>query len=188
MRPRPYVWFFAVLALLGAAAVTIPIVYNLRIQLKPEQVAEARHRWQTNGPRDYDWGLLVQAERDGESDEHHVLVRHGRVCWVARRGEALTSTEQRTLLGAGIGPGLAAWTGRGLSEAELQPWSVEGLFDQMEEGLAENVRAGGRNYATASFDARDGHPTHYVRRIKATKERLELTTQLTRPREASWDR
>jgi hypothetical protein len=178
MHPRRYVWFFAVLALCGTAAVTIPIVYNLRLQLKPEQLAEARERWQTNGPRDYDLSFIVQSGREGEADEYHAIIRGGQVHWVVQPDSVAASHEQRVVLGMAVGPSLPAWCGRGLSEEELRAWSVAGIFDKIAQGLAENAAAGGRNYATASFDPVDGHPIHYVRRVKATGERLELTIKL----------
>jgi hypothetical protein len=196
MRPRRYVWFFAVLALCGTAAVTIPIVYNLHLQLKPEQLAEVRQSWRLNGPRDYDLSFHVLSGRDSEvlsgrdseSDEHQAIIRDGRVRWVVQPDGALASREQRDVLGAALGSSLPAWCGRGLSEEELQAWSVPGIFDKIAQGLAENAAAGGSNYATASFDPVDGHPIHYVRRVKATGERLELTIKLRRVEESSLGR
>ena len=52
-RDRSWVWFFAVLAALGIAAILIPLVYNVRQQLTPEQVAAARECWRADGPASY---------------------------------------------------------------------------------------------------------------------------------------
>ncbi len=52
----------------------------------------------------------------------------------------------------------------------------------MEEALRHDEASGGRNYITAKFDPADGHPQHYVRRIRGTKERVEWFVRLERPR------
>jgi hypothetical protein len=57
---------------------------------------------------------------------------------------------------------------------------VEALFRQMESLLAGDTAEGRRNYATADFDPVDGHPTHYVHRVRGTSRRLEWNVQLTR--------
>ena len=61
---------------------------------------------------------------------------------------------------------------------------MDGQFDVIEKGLqldlAEGMR---RNYATAAFDLGDGHPTHYVRRVRGSGDRLEWNVNLTTPTE-----
>src|SRR5262249_4483768 len=55
--PRPnrgWIWFFVILIVLTVTSITIMIVYNLRQQLKPEQLAQARALWEQKGPADYD--------------------------------------------------------------------------------------------------------------------------------------
>jgi hypothetical protein len=162
-RVPPWVPFFAALAVLGAAAVTIPIVYNLGRLLRPEQVAEARRRWREHGPRDYDLKLRVHTTRGGgqDEDEYFVAVRGGRVAFAGSNDEALY-----------VDPALAAFAGAGvltLPPEDLSRYGVEALFDQM----AGALRPGGRDYATADFDSGDGHPTHYVHRVRGTRERVE---------------
>jgi hypothetical protein len=59
--------------------------------------------------------------------------------------------------------------------------TVEEMFDHIERQLREDRAAPGRrNYATASFDSRDGHPIHYVHRAAGTKKRLEWQIRLER--------
>src|SRR5262249_19085410 len=55
-------WFFLVLAVLGATAVTIETWYNLKQQLTPQQLERARATWQQNGPRDYDLVYTVSRQ------------------------------------------------------------------------------------------------------------------------------
>ena len=74
--------------------------------------------------------------------------------------------------------------GRKLPAADYPNLTVEGQFAEIERGLqldqAEAVR---RNYATAAFDLRDGHPTHYVRRVRGSGDRLEWNVNLFKPGE-----
>ncbi len=160
-RSRRWVLVFAALALLGAAAVVVPVVYNLSIQLTPEQVRAARERWQANGPADYD--LLFQ-ERVGQGpvDIYRVEVRGGRVLRVAAVGT----------------DGTALPLGE-VSAEESQAYAVPALLGQIERDLEEDLRDGKRrNFATASFDRTFGHPTRYVRRARGG-ERIEWRVRLT---------
>jgi hypothetical protein len=168
--------FFLVLAGLGLAALTIPIVYNLRQQLRPEQVAEARERWRRAAPADYDLKLFVLTNHDGreERDEFVTAVRGGKVALVGCNGELLYAAPALAVL---AGPGLLA-----PPREDLRRHGVEALFRQIEEALREDQASGGRNYATAKFDPADGHPQHYVHRIRGSKERVEWLVRLERPR------
>ena len=69
-----------ILAALAAAAVTIPLAYNLSRQLTPEQVTAARTLWRAHGPRDYDLDYLEKRDAGGTTQEraYHVQVRGGR--------------------------------------------------------------------------------------------------------------
>jgi hypothetical protein len=177
-RNRRWVWFFAVLATLGVVAVVIPIVYNLRQQLRPDQLAEARERWRQNGARDYDLAFEVKYDTDPQADEHAVKVRDGKVVsWVVNGEElARTPAQSPTPLQRGEAPP----GGEALLEVWKQP-DVAGLFNMMQKWLEEDAAAGGRrNFATASFDVRDGHPTRYIHRVAGTRQRQEWNIKLTR--------
>jgi hypothetical protein len=155
-RSRTWVWFFVFLAAMGAAAVTLPIVYNLSLQLRPEDLAAARAHWQAAGPRDYDLQYQEKITQNGESSESewNVQVRDGKVTAVTRDGE-------------------------GLPAAAYPNFTVDGQLAEIEKGLQLDLAAGARkNYATAAFDLGDGHPTHYVRRVRGTGDRLEWNVNL----------
>ncbi len=174
---RRWLWFFAVLAVLGIAAMVIPIVYNLSQQLTPEQLAAARQRWREHAPADYHLELLVQTtNREGheETDEYVMEVRGGRIRLLGDKKykELLHVDPAQAVL---LGPAILA-----LPREDLRNYGVEALFNRMEEALRENA-AGGRNYLTAQFDPGDGHPLRYVRRIRGTKERVEWFVILERP-------
>jgi hypothetical protein len=178
-RPRLWLGFFLVLAALAAAAVTVPLVYNLSLQLKPEQLAQARARWREHGPRDYDlrYQEKVTRGKQEEAYEYLVQVRGGRAVLVACNGEVLLLDP---VAGFALGPAV-----RSLAPEKASGYGVEALFDGIEAALRKDAEAGVRAYVTATFDARDGHPVRYVRRNRRAGERVEWTTKLTRVREGA---
>jgi hypothetical protein len=180
MRIGRSLWFFLTLALLGAVAVTVPILYNLGLQLKPEQLMEARERWRAKGPRDYVLTFGRKVDQDPQVDEYRVEVRGGKVLCVVENGALTLAENVQPVLGAGAGLSLAALNGQTETDEALRGRSVDGLFDLIEDGLKQDESPNGRNFATASFDPADGHPTHYVHRVKGTGERLELIVRLVR--------
>jgi hypothetical protein len=174
-RGRRWVWFFLYLAAAGAVAVTVPLVYNLTLQLTPAQLAAARARWQAEGPRDYDLQYKQMLTRGGEAEESEwvVRVRGGKVVAVTCDGEPLLPDPAA---GLAAGPAVAA-----LPAGAYQGLDVEGKFARMEADLARDAAEGRRSYTTAVFDARDGHPLRYVRRVRAAGERLEWELMLKPP-------
>ncbi len=118
-RPRAWVWFFAFLTAMAAAAVTLPVVYNLSIQLRPGDLAAARARWKASGPRDYDLQYQEKITQNGEQSESewNVKVRDGKVTAVTCNGEALPAAEYPNL-------------------------TVEGQFAEIEKGLQLDLAAG----------------------------------------------
>lgn len=172
---RPAAMFFIILAVLGAAAVVIPIFYNRSIQLGPELLATARERWQDSAPADYDLHMDVfttLADGKQERDSEVVAIRRGRTALVGSNGTLLWAAPW---LAPVLGPGLAA-----LPPEDPARYGIDALFDRMEQGLRDNVSTGGRNYATASFDPADGHPQRYVHRVRGSKERVEYLVSLKR--------
>jgi hypothetical protein len=160
-RRQRWIGFFVVLSVLAAIAIVVPIVYNLSIQLRPEQLAEARRLWRENGPADYDLAYLVQTSgADGEEQtQYQVKVRGGRTVYVEVNGEMVAA--ERTAKVA-------------------ERYGVPELFDEIEAGLQRDAASGRRNFATAQFDPKDGHPFHYVHRVAGTKERVEWNVKMTR--------
>jgi hypothetical protein len=176
-RPRRWVLFFVVLAALAATAVVVPIVYNLSIQLKPEELDAARRRWQENAPADYDLACLVKDEHEGREAierQYLVKVRAGRVVLVVDGNEVVYVDPSLAVV---AGP--APWA---LSTEDPARIGVPALFDEMEAALRQDESSARRNYATASFDPHDGHPSRYVHRVRGTHDRVEWVLKLTRVR------
>jgi hypothetical protein len=151
-----------VLAVLAAAFAGGLVWFNLRQQLTPGRLAEARRLWEENGPRDYVLHYSVKAESTPDPAgpppmKYTVRVREGRV----------VSAE-----GAG---------GRPLRGGEYEFGSMDDLFDHIERRLTADREAGGRPpFVTATFHKQDGHVAHYVRSVMKTRERLEVVVQLRR--------
>ncbi len=173
-RPRRWAGFFLLLVVLAVAAGVTPVVYNLRLQLTAEQLAQARARWRERAPRDYDLRCTEKLLRGGaeEQNEYLVLVRGGTAVALGANGELLR------LEGAGPALGLSV---RALPGDVGEPVGVEPLFDRIEAALRQDAAEGRRTYATATFDPHDGHPVRYVRRVRATGERVEWNCTLAPP-------
>lgn len=166
--------FFLVLAVLSCGAIVVPLVYNLSIQLRPEQVAEARRRWETNAPADYDLEYLIRTTHSGQEEEeqYRVLVRGGRAILIVDNGDVVYVDSSLAFAG---GPGVLA-----LSSTDAGQYDVPGLFARIETALRQDEASNRRNFATAQFDPKDGHPFHYVHRVQGTKERVEWNVKMTR--------
>ena len=76
--------------------------------------------------------------------------------------------------------------GEALPAADYPNLTVEGQFAEIEKGLQLDLAEAARsNYATAAFDLGDGHPTHYVRRVRGSGDRLEWNVNLFKPGEGA---
>lgn len=174
---RRWLWFFVPLTVLALFGLIAPIVYNLGLQLKPEQLAAAQQRWREHGTPDYDLLYTARFDREQEADEYWVKVRGGKAVAVVCNGQVLRFDDL-----AGLTLGLSA---RMLPPEDLSSQTVEGFFRQIGAFLQQDAAATGRrNYATASFHVLDGHPIRYVHRVAGTSQRLEWQIKLTRVKPA----
>lgn len=172
-RSRHWVGFFVVLAGLALTAIILPLVFNLSIQLRPEQLVEAKQRWKERALLNYDLEYLIKTtQRDLEDEDRYLVqVRNGRVVLV------ICNSEVRYL-----DPSLAAVAGLGptaLSSENPSQFGVPALFDEIEATLQQDESSGRRDFATAQFDPKHGHPFHYVHRIRGTKDRVEWNIKMT---------
>jgi hypothetical protein len=174
-----WVGFFLVLAALGIAAMVIPIVYNLGLQLTPEQLSLARERWRATGPVDYVLNYQQRHTHDGVQEEtaYHVIVRDRHIAAVVCDGELTYLNGAGARLALGLWPNaLPGRSGAG---------DMDDLFDFVEHRLQQDLDQSRRPYATASFAPTDGHISRYVRRISGGRERLEWTVKLLQDDEST---
>lgn len=171
---RRWIGYFVILAVLGITAMVAPFVYNLSVQLNPEQLAEARQRWVEHAPRNYDLEYLITTLQGEEKEDRAVLVqvRDGRTVVVVDSGEVVY-----------LDPALAVAAGSGALALSSEPpsrFGVLALFEQMEAALRQDETSGRRNFTTARFDPTDGHPTHFRRSVRSTKQAIEWNVKMTR--------
>jgi hypothetical protein len=173
-RSRRWIGFFVVLAVLAVVAVVVPLLYNQRIQLRPEQLAEARQRWRANAPADYNMEFLSQNRRGGQEERLHyrTIVRTGRVVAVADldRGEVVYLAPSLALV--------AGTAASALSSDDPLRYDMPALFDEIEAALRQNATAERRTYIKADFD-KDGYLSHYVHYDPHTKDRIEWFVKLS---------
>src|SRR5262249_38211537 len=104
--------------------------------------------------------LLYQERIDaGPVETFHVKVRGNKIFVWRREGSEETELNE-------------------LTSSQRAAYTMPGLFERMERFLKQDQAASRRNYVTAVFDTRDGHPTHYVRRLGGTQQRLEWVITL----------
>ena len=164
---RRWLWYFALLTVLGISAITIPWIYNVWQQLRPEQLASARALWKEKGPKDYDLEY-VSKEDEKPGTDAAAGPEIGNVSVRVRDGQVESATRN----------------GLVLPPSEAAAHRVEGLFDLIQSNLEHDGQPGqSRTYAHAQFDKNDGHPIHYVRRVMGSRQRLEIIIQLNLPGE-----
>jgi len=147
---RGWIWFFAGLAVLAVAAVSLNVWYNLRQQLKPEDLEQAKALWKAHGPLDYD---LHYTEQGSVTATYEVRVRRGRVVYA--------EPDPRPL------------------EQKRAYYGMPALFGYLERFLECDREPGApRTFTQATFDPQDGHLIRYVRRVMGTRERLEINVRL----------
>jgi hypothetical protein len=170
-RNRRWVFFFVVLGLLAAVAAAVPVVFNLRQQLRPEQLAEAQARWREHGLRSYDLEYTIKRDRDPNPERYLVLVRNRRIVLVAADGEVVRFDPT---LGMAAGLPAGAFTANAGAD-------VEEIFAHIEDLLRADAESGRRNYLVALFDAHDGHPRRFVYRVRHSNRREEWNVLLSPP-------
>jgi hypothetical protein len=148
-KSTAWVWYFVILVVMTLATTTTLIVYNLRQQLTPQQLAGAVALWKKHGPRSYDFEYTKRTTTNVE-EKYAVQVRDGEVTSVTLNEEPL--------------------------EERLYSYhSMLALFGFMDRFLEIDRQPGRpRAFVRASFDEEDGHVRRYVRSVSGTKERVEI--------------
>ncbi|MFN4259459.1 MAG: DUF6174 domain-containing protein [Gemmataceae bacterium] len=160
-KPRRWIWYFVVLGVLSVVAVAVPISYNMRLRLTPEQLTAARARWEAHGPRNY---RLQYTKKGGVNETVVVWVRNGQVRAVLVKDHEDQPDQMGRLL-----------------QARLHPhYGVPALFDDIQRFLDLPQRT----YMRAQFDPDYGHVTFFSRQVLGTQESITLTNIKLEPQEA----
>ena len=156
---RRWIPFFLALIVLSLTAVITLIVYNLRQQLKLEQLVAARQLWADKGLPSYQLVYTLKKGTDPKAETYVVRVRSGQVVSVSLDG-------------------------RPLAKRLLSHYGMEAMFDHIREFLDQDAKPGQpRTFARAIFDPANGALRWYVRRVMGGGQRLEITVDALLPLE-----
>lgn len=159
-RNRGWIWFFVVLTILAAAAITINLLYSAGQRLTMDQLRAAQDLWDRAGPKDYDLVIdktIGAATAGGDKTRDRITVE-------VRNGKALSGTINGQPL-----------PDRLLSEYEMAGWLsfVEAFVSQSEKPDAP------RTFLSANFDPQTGALRRFRRSVRATREWVDVVFQLT---------
>jgi hypothetical protein len=157
---RGWIWYFVILGGLTSLAITVLVLYNLRQQLKPEQLEAARKLWDAKRPSDY---VLTYTKTGAVTGTFIVKVRKGKVVSVDMRQEV---------------PGEQAIKVVELERRLYRDHDMGGLFDAIERFLEMDAQKDSpRPYVRALFDPHNGQLRQYVRRVMGTRERIQIDVE-----------
>jgi len=159
---RGWIWYFVILGALSVLGITILVVYNLRQQLKPEQIAAARKLWEEKRPPDY---VLTYTKKGDASGTFIVTVHQGKVVSVIMREEVVKDNQVQ------------------VAELPLErrlyaSYDMAGLFDNIERFQEMDARKDSpRTFIRATFDPQNGQLLWFVRRVMGTRDRIEINVE-----------
>jgi hypothetical protein len=148
-------WFFLIVAVLALAASIFLVVFNMRQQLKPEELEAARQLWIEHGPASY---TLIYTEKfssqaGNELKNHYVVkVRDRKVTEVLVNGAP--------------------------KEERLEYHDMNGLFNEVEAFQDKDSKEKRRVYCRARFDDDTGAIREYVRYVPNSSERQQIDLEL----------
>jgi hypothetical protein len=134
------------------------IDYNLRLQLKPEQLAEARAVWEERGPKNYDM-IYTKKINEDKPIKFAVKVRNGKVQEVLMNGKPLEADEDRQ-------DDMRIYHSIG---AMYHDFGVTMRRDQ--EPKAPPV------YVSLKYDDQTGRVIEYIHRVMRTRQRVQITVE-----------
>jgi hypothetical protein len=161
-RRYRWVWFFVVLGVLTTGGVAANVWFNLRQQLTSQQLADAHRLWKQKKPGIYDLHYTVKREVNpdlaGTVPQNYTAHINGKEVLVTSAG------------------------GHPLKTGDYDFDTMDSLFDAIDRQLYSDADPGRpRAFVKATFDGSDGHVKHYVHSIMRTRERLEVTVEMTIP-------
>ncbi len=155
---RGWIWFFVILVALVVLAVSTLVIYNLRQQLEPAQLAAARKLWEEKRPPDY---VLTYTKKGDASGTFIVTVRNGKVASVVMEEEKGNDKVQEPL-----------------PQRLYEHYDMNGLFDDIERFLDVRARPDSpRTFMTAVFDPRNGQLLRFVRSVMSTGKRVQIDVE-----------
>ena len=153
-----WIGFFIFIVVASAAGAGIMIWWSLELQMKPEDFAAAKKRWQDARIKNYNLDYKKRLNSEERWTNFSVKVRGGKVQEVLMDGKPLEKS----------------------AEADSDPriyHSMDAQFSFIQRFLDIDQKPGApRAYVSAVFDPATGAVLHYVRRLMA--QRVELDYRL----------
>jgi hypothetical protein len=138
------------IGLVAALILAVPYLPGRTEPVTREGLREARGLWQTAQLDNYDLDLET---RGAQAGRYHIEVRNGQLSTITRDGVAA-------------------------NPAAGEPWTVDGLFQVIEEELDASERPDGAAFGAQSkvflrvqYDRTLGFPTRFVREVKQPSRR-----------------
>jgi hypothetical protein len=150
-----WLWYFVIVFALSIAAAVVIAVFNLRQQLKPEQLAAAEQLWKRCGVANYVMVYTVKTDSlaGTRTDDYVVKVRSGHAY------EALVN-------------------GLPQEQDRLIYYGMPKLFEYIDTFLEKDAEPGKpKVFTRALFDPDSGALRWYVRRVMGSKDRVEITVE-----------
>lgn len=159
---RGWMIFFGLLLLMTVAGIALEIWFNEQQRLRPPRLEQARELWASSRPKEYQFSYRV-VEQEKDPQAYTVRVRRGG----SFRLDSSKDTGDEKLV------------------ADEVPYlSMEDLFEKIDSQLTEDNQPGKpRVFAKGDFDQRDGHVLRYIRSVRASHERIEVTVTDLQPLE-----
>jgi hypothetical protein len=155
---RGWMIFFGLLLLMTIAGIALEIWFNEHQRLKHYQLDRARELWATKGSKEYDFTYEV-VDQEREPKKFTVRVR--------KSGSFRVESDESD--------------GERLASGEVPYLNMKALFDRMDAQLTEDEQPGQPSvFAKADFDRSDGHVVRYVRSVRATRQRIQVTVESLR--------
>jgi hypothetical protein len=162
-KNHAWVWFFVFIVVASVGVAGFMIAFNLRMQLKPEQLETAMQRWNERGPSDY---LMTFTKRinNSEPDTFVVKVRAKKVVEVSMNGKPLRNEDTEQPFPAG--------------HDQLQYYSMDRLLRDVERFIQLDARDGKKIYNVATFDKDTGALETYTRSDKVAGQHVRETVKI----------
>ena len=151
-----WISFFVFVTVASIGVAVFMILFNLSIQLTPEQLDAARKRWKEKAIKNYD---MVYAEKHSPDDKvttFVVRVRGGEVTEVRMNGKPLVKSAEQ------------------VDDPRIFR-SMDALFRDMDRFMTIDTKKDApKVYVTATFEVETGAMRRYVRRVMRSTERVEI--------------
>lgn len=157
-----WIGFFVFLILASVGVTVFMIQFNLRIQLKPEQLEAARALWKEKGPKSYN---MIYKKRLGTLDRDDVFVvkvRKGIVEEVKMNDVPLKANKEE-----------------GQEHDPRIYHSMDSIFRDIERFMDIDQRPNApKVYVIANFEEKTGYVARYIRRVMGGTDRVELNVMV----------